>query len=115
MAKAQWPDDVPILSADDLTWRGESQDGERKDLLIWFDHAFGLPTAPRLYAEGQEMLKAVLSDRIGKPVTALWHFAEYVESHHKPSLAWQAACWNEMLGRLGYELPAECRKDPGRT
>lgn len=110
-----WPDDVPILVADDMVWNWTSDDG-RKDLAVWLESTFN-PEFPVIdlpqYAEAYRTLCAVITERFGKQVTKLGMFLEYAKKNKRPSLAWQAACWNAMLQQLGYEVPKQAAKDPG--
>jgi hypothetical protein len=109
-----WPDGVPVLTEGDLCWGMTREDG-RMDLSWWMDAAFdhGLVKTPHQDKVYLELLK-VLSERTGEAVTSLWTFLEDAQRRGKPSLGWQAACWNETMKRLGYEVPARKCKDPGR-
>ncbi len=112
-----WPDSVPVLVAEDVSWQWASRDGSR-DLMAWLDVTFdrGHKTlfTPEL-DEARAALTAVLSERLGKPVSSLWYFCEFASAHKRPAREWQAACWNEMLHRLGYAVPRGARADPGLT
>lgn len=111
------PDDVPVLVAADVWWQYARRDGSR-DLATWLDDTFR-PDAggvdPPAYAAAYRELCRVLTERLGRPVTVLWLFMEFVAKHRSPPLAWQAACWNEALHRLGYDVPKAARRDPGLT
>lgn len=108
------PSELPILVARDISWTG---DGEKSRSLDWWLYwsfplcPAGLKTSPEDRAA--KVLKEVLSERIGKKVVSLTTFMEYVANHRTPSLEWQAACWNEMVRRLGYEVPSRSCRDPG--
>lgn len=113
--KDGWPVDVPVLTADDLVWNWSDSHG-RHDLLVWLERTFN-PEYPlrdtRQYAKARRVLCQVVAERFKKKVTVLWLFLEFTKKHRLPCRAWQAACWNEMLVRLGYEVPREKTKDPG--
>ena len=107
---------MPVLLPDDLCWRGESHDGEtpRRDLATWFSHCFEIPTLTfSAWQHAYAVLLDVINERLSEPYASLWEFLEAVEAYRSPSWAWQAACWNEMLVRLGYTLDDEYRTDPG--
>lgn len=110
-----WPAAVPVLVAADLAWNFATADG-RRDLVEWLNDTFN-PTCSlresKVYAAAYQALCGVLTERLGRRVTVLNLFLEYTHAHRTPSLAWQAACWNEMLRRLGYAVPAEKANDPG--
>lgn len=102
---------LPVTAAD-LCWNLTC--GPRKDLLELLDAAF--PATARdaaAWDEAHRVLKAVLSERFGHRVVALVSFLIYAKQHQYPPLAWQAACWNETLHRLGHPVPARDRRDPG--
>lgn len=113
--KDGWPVDVPILTAEDLVWNF-SDDRGRHDLFVWLELTFN-PDYPRQdtkqFAKAYRVLCQVISERFKKKVTVMWLFLEFTKKHQLPCKAWQAACWNEMLVRLGYEVPRSKTKDPG--
>lgn len=113
--KDGWPVNVPILVAADMAWQYETSDG-RRDLPYWLEATFN-PEYPvkdtKQHAEAYRMLCAVITERFKKKVTSLWLFTEFTFKNRLPCLAWQAACWNEMLKRLGYEVPKRMTRDPG--
>lgn len=112
-----WPDTVPILTAEDMVWSFVTVDG-RRDLSEWLLATFN-PDYPVIdtpeHAEAFNTLCAVLSSRSGVTVSSLWTFLEKACKTKSPKLAWQAACWNEMLHRLGYDISKSAVKDPGIT
>ena len=110
-----WPTKVPILTAADLVWNWNSAFGQH-DLLEWLNLTFDLipsagitPNRDKAY----RVLCRVISERFEQKVRSMWLFLEHTKKHKRPSLAWQAACWNEMLVRLGYEVPGRATRDPG--
>lgn len=110
-----WPATAPVLTAADLVWNFSTADG-RRDLNGWLDAVFNpdypLADSPhRVTADAT--LCAVIGERAAMPVPVLWLFAEQAYKAKKPSLAWQAACWNETLARLGYEVARAAARDPG--
>lgn len=113
--KDGWPEDVPVLAADDINWQWSSRHGTH-DLAVWLEMTFN-PLYPlqdtKQYAEAYRVLCGVITERFKRPVTSLWLFMEFTNKHRLPCKAWQAACWNEMLHRLGYGVPKASRKDPG--
>ena len=114
--KPHWPDDAPVLAEEHLAWRGESNDGARKALEWWLYRTFEEPSVFNPAAdEFRTALFAVVTERFGKAVTVLNTFLAFAEQHRRPSLAWQAACWNEALSRCGYEVPDDARSDPGSS
>jgi hypothetical protein len=112
--KDGWPEDVPVLVADDICWQWSTRNG-RHDLQVWMELTFNpsFPSDDVWYADAYRVLCEVITERFKKTVTSLWLFTEFTHKHRLPSLAWQAACWNEMLHRLGYGVPKASRKDPG--
>lgn len=102
------------LTADDLVWNYSTDDG-RKDLAEWLQVTFN-PDYPRRdtkrYARAYRTLCKVVTERFGKPVRVLHIFLEYTKRNRRPSLEWQAACWNETLARMGYDVPGAKRADP---
>lgn len=113
--KRPWPDEVPVLVAGDLVWNYSAQDG-RHDLQVWLERTF-YPDAPygpdANYCEAYVALCGVITERFGRTVKTLSLFLEFTRRKKMPSLAWQAACWNEMLACLGYTVPKKSRIDPG--
>lgn len=113
--KDGWPEDVPVLTADDVCWQWSSRTGSH-DLAVWLELTFN-PEYPlkdtKQYAEAYRVLCGVITERFKKTVTNMWLFTEFTFKHKLPCKAWQAACWNEMLHRLGYGVPKASRKDPG--
>jgi hypothetical protein len=113
--KGSWPKDVPILAATDLVWNFSTRTG-RRDLLEWLEKTFN-PDYPakdtKRYRRAYRTLCEVITERFGKKVTSLWLFLEFAYKRKIPCLAWQAACWNEMLSRLGYTVPRRSTKDLG--
>lgn len=114
-SKGGWPDDVPILTGDDLVWNWSDSHG-RHDLAVWLERTFN-PEYPlkdtKRYAKAYRGLCQVITERFKKKVTQLWLFLEFTKKNKLPCKEWQAACWNEMLSRLGYEVPRSKTKDPG--
>ena len=112
------PTEVPILVANDMAYAGDAGDGGRRAIDWWLYWTFtsGVRAYKRKYPDEQanQVLREVLSERYGKKVKCLWTFMEYQEKHKDVSLAWLAACWNEMLRRLGYGIPQRRCQDPGR-
>lgn len=110
-----WPESVPILTADDMVWNFTTQDG-RRDLLEWllatFDSDATVLENPA-YVQARKVLLSVISERRNKTIKSMWLFAEKASKAKHPSFAWQAACWNEMLIRLGYDVPKRMAVDPG--
>lgn len=113
--KDGWPSGVPILTEDDLVWQYSDSRG-RHDLFYWLELTFN-PEYPlkdtKAYRVAYRTLCEVLTERFKKKVTVLYLFMEFVFKNKLPSKAWQAACWNETLARLGYEVPRSKTKDPG--
>lgn len=113
--KDGWPVNVPILVAADLCWQYETQDG-RRDLWCWLEATFN-PEYPvkdtKQFRTAYATLCVVITERFKKKVTILSLFLEFTYKNRLPCLAWQAACWNEMLSRLGYEVPKRTTRDPG--
>lgn len=112
--KPGWPD-APILAQENLTWSGICVDG-RQCLFDWLDFVFlpsHMPNPTIRHGKAYRRLCAVISERFGKPVKLLGMFMEFTYKHRMPDKAWQAACWNEMLARLGYTISAKVRADPG--
>lgn len=110
-----WPADVPILTADDMVWQFSDSHG-RNDLFYWLEKTFN-PEYPlkdtKRFRKAYRTLCEVITERFGKKVTSLWLFLEFTYKNKLPCKAWQAACWNEMLSRLGYEVARSKTKDPG--
>ena len=111
------PKKVPILTERDLCWQGDHGPGKPRCLDAWFYWVF---SSGQKYHRGKfpddvagPVLKKVLSERLGKKVVSLWTFSEWVGKHREPSLRFQARAWNEMLRRLGYDVPWRKCKDPG--
>jgi len=113
LRKDGWPEVVPILVEGDMIWNWYTRDG-RRDLKEWLEVTFDTTSnlTPR-QDKAYRVLCAVITERFGRPVNCLWLFLEFTFKHRLPSLAWQAACWNEMMRRLGYEVPKRSTKDPG--
>jgi hypothetical protein len=113
--KDGWPTDVPILTADDINWQYSDSRG-RRDLFEWLEATFN-PEYPlkdtKQFAKAYRTLCEVITERFKKKVTVMYLFLEFTYKHKMPCKAWQAACWNEMLVRLGYEVPRSKTKDPG--
>lgn len=111
-----WPDPAPVLVADDLAWQWSTARG-RRDLSEWLDSTFEPhdPFRTPKRDKARRLLCKVITERFGKRVKSLWLFLEFTKDNRLPSLKWQAACWNEMLARLGYDVPEEVRRDPGFT
>lgn len=110
-----WPADVPVLVAEDMTWNYTTQNG-RRDLLEWLGAVFNQECTVRdakPYAAAYKTLCEVVTQRLGRKVAILNLFLEESKAARAPSLAWQAACWNETLARLGYEVPKASTRDPG--
>lgn len=109
-----WPTNVPILIAEDMTWSWTTSDG-RRDLSEWLEVTFD--TSPGAYTprldEARKILLGVITERYGEAFEVVSLFVERAQKQRHPSLAWQAACWNEMLSRLGYMVPDKARRDPG--
>ncbi len=110
-----WPINVPVLTPGDLVWNWNSSRGQH-DLLEWLNLTFDLnfrsaftPQRDKAY----RVLCRVISERFEHKVRSMWLFLEHTKKHKKPSLEWQAACWNEMLVRLGYGVPGRVTRDPG--
>jgi hypothetical protein len=95
-----WPDDVPILVAEDMVWCWSSADG-RRDLGDWLEVVFASDAARD---EASAKLREVLSERTKTSVDSVWKFLEAAKAARAPSLLWQARAWNEMLRRLGYSV-----------
>ena len=113
--KDGWPVDVPILTAEDLVWQYSDGRG-RHDLFVWLELTFN-PEYPlkdtKQFAVAYRTLCEVITERFKKKVTVLYLFMEFLYKHKLPCKAWQAACWNEMLGRLGYTVAKGKCRDPG--
>lgn len=109
-----WPESVPVLVERDVTWNWTTADG-RRDLGEWLEVTFDTAQAARhpRRDKAYKVLCEVLTERFRKKVSSLWLFLEFTHKHRIPCLAWQAACWNEMLRRLGYDVPKRSTKDPG--
>jgi hypothetical protein len=110
--KDGWPVEVPVLVEDDLIWNFSSQDG-RHDIAEWLERTFDPVTMPKQHNRAAKELCSVISERFKKKVTSLWLFLEFTKKNKLPSLAWQAACFNETLARLGYDIPKRACRDPG--
>lgn len=113
--KDGWPSGVPILVGDDIVWQFSDSRG-RHDLFYWLELTFN-PEFPlkdtKAFKVAYKTLCEVITDRFKKKVTCLYLFLEFTCKNKLPSKDWQAACWNEMLSRLGYEVPRSKTKDPG--
>lgn len=113
--KGGWPVNVPILTPGDLVWNFSTRLG-RHDLAVWLELTFNPENPmrePKAYRKAYRTLCHVITERFGKKVSVLPLFLEFTVKHRLPCLAWQASCWNEMLSRLGYEVPKKSTKDPG--
>ena len=109
--KLRWPEDVPILTADDIAWNWELADGSR-DLLVWAEHTFER-VSYACYDEVLRVLREVIREHFTeKRYKSVYSFLCFAIEHQRPSKAWQAACWNETLARLGYAIPAKHRRFP---
>lgn len=114
-AKLDWPDEPRILTADDVIYHGVSSDDSRRSLDWWAeDFVDNTAKGSPCYGIVLAMLCQVLTERYGKEVRTLSLFLEFAQQR-RISKAWLAACWNEMLSRLVYDVPKEHRKDPGLT
>ena len=113
--KGGWPETVPVLTGDDLVWSWSDSRG-RHDLAGWLERTFN-PEYPATdtarHAKAYRVLCQVITERFKRKVTSLWLFLEFAKKNKLPCKAWQAACWNEMLSRLGYEVARSKAKDPG--
>ena len=113
--KNGWPTNVPVLVAADMAWNFTTSDG-RRDLFEWLEATFN-PEYPlkdtKQFHTAYATLCVVITERFKKKVTILNLFLEFTYKNRLPCLAWQAACWNEMLARLGYEVPKRNTRDPG--
>jgi len=110
-----WPTKVPVLTEEDIAWNYCTRDGAR-DLVYWLEDTFGhgyFNDNCKQFKAAYTELCAVITERFGKKVTALNTFLEFTVTHRLPSKAWQAACWNEMLSRLGYVVLKAKTEDPG--
>ena len=105
---------VPTLTADNMSWSYTSQRGQR-DLLEWLDYVFkpGHPLNDRWRNKAGRRLVRVIAERFERRPRCLYSFCEYVSKNKHPSKAWQAACWNETMRRLGYEIATSACADPG--
>lgn len=110
--KDGWPVEVPVLVAADLVWNFSSLDG-RHDLAEWLERTFDPFAMSKQHTRAAKELCAVITERFGKAVTCLWLFLEFTKKNKLPSFEWQAACFNETLARLGYDIPKRARRDPG--
>lgn len=110
--KDGWPAEVPVLVAADLVWNFSSSDG-RHDIAEWLERVFDPLTRHKQHEKAVRSLTAVISERFKKKVTSLWLFLEFTKKNKLPSLEWQAACFNEAMARLGYEIPKKNCRDPG--
>jgi hypothetical protein len=109
--KLNWPEDVPILTADDIAWNWELADGSR-DLLVWAEQTFEVVSFA-CYDAALKTLHAVIREHFTeKRYKSVYAFLCFTLANKRPSKAWQAACWNEMLSRLGYAVPAKARRFP---
>ena len=113
-SKLPWPDDPTLLTEADLLWWGDNPNSNCRDLFWWIHHTFNSNAVPGYQCEGiaQRVLEGVLTERAGTTVTDVWGFVDYCRKK-RASKAWLAACWNEMLNRLVYDVPKALRKDPG--
>lgn len=110
--KDGWPVEVPILVAADLVWNFSTQDG-RHDIAEWLERTFDPFAMGKQHNKAAAELCRVISERFKKKVTSLWLFLEFTKKNKLPSLEWQAACFNETLARLGYDIPKRACRDPG--
>lgn len=109
--KLTWPDDVPILTAADVAWNWENRDGSR-DLLVWAEQTFEV-VSPACYTIALQTLLVVIREHFTeKRYKSVYAFLCFTMQNKRPSKAWQAACWNEMLSRLGYSVAAKHRCFP---
>lgn len=114
LKKNEWPEEVPILSADDVCYNFTRDNGSM-DLLYWLDAVFGDTIKysdayhkPWQYAHNE--LEHVLAERTGRSKVDIWFFLENSYRDRFPPLKWIAGCWNETMRRLGYGVPkSDCR------
>ncbi len=115
-APGEWPDDVPVLSADNVAWAGDRGPEGRRSVDWWLYWTFThIPPRKGKYLDDRvdAELRDVMGERFGKPIKCLGTFLLQSSQRKQPSLAWYAACWNECMRRLGYEIPQKSCKDPG--
>ncbi len=114
-AALPWPDDPPVLAEHNIILWGDEPERNRRDLFWWLDHTFviNVGSAWRCEEVATRVLRDVIEERIGESIEDVWSFVSATR-RTKTSKAWLAACWNEMLHRLVYDIPKANRKDPGR-
>lgn len=109
-----WPVAVPTLTAADVVYDGTTPDG-RRDMCFWVTDTFDFaPAVNNMYVadEARAVLCEVITERYGRTVTDLGGFMMFAHKARRPSKAFLAAAWNEMLRRLGYEVSAAaCKED----
>jgi hypothetical protein len=115
-----WPEEVTLLTAKDLCWNFETTDG-RCDLIEWLNRVFADENNVGVWQKGnaiavraRAVLEEVLAKRLDMDEVDLWEFLEKAAKDEWPSLAWQAACWNEAMSVLDYEVPAVSRAEPSK-
>jgi hypothetical protein len=106
-----WPHAVPVLTPDDMSWKWTGP-GNACSLFEWVWRAFDPDDVPiGVWDEACACLEGVIAEWSGRRFN-LYLFSERSEVMNRPSLAWQAACWNEAMHRLGYDIPVRKRKCP---
>jgi len=116
----EWPEEAPILTADDICYNFTTDSG-RRDLMEWLEAAF----APRHDRDGvtlvgywrskpfrraTKMVQRVLAEYTGRERCDLWFFCEKSYRDQLPGYRWIAAVWNEAMSRLGYDIPEKQRR-----
>jgi len=91
---SQWPEEVPILTANDMC-KGDWSKGRRCCLAEWNDRMF-----PDLDDVVRKEIRLVVTDEIGHP-HSYPSVTEFNDSH---PLALNARVWNRAMYRLGYTV-----------
>lgn len=96
--KAVWPDEAPILTAEDLCRQYTKK--KRRDLSAWLELSFPGDFPNRPEAAMLDSLYEVIHEATGEKLAA-WEFC----LDERFPFDQVAGVWNEALRRLGYELP----------
>lgn len=110
--KKGWPLKPPHLCADNLTYDGYRSAG-CMDIWQWIDNTFEpdpdgiddpIPINRYIRDKATIILSRIIFRRSDEKLVYLNNIGLYT-TNVKVLLAWQAACWNEMLKFFGYDIP----------
>jgi len=104
-----WPEDVPVLVAGDMTEYDEPDKvGSRRALWVWYRETFpsGNKTDPE---DPLEMMRDIVFNEIGlliaEATSNIQKHGSLYEWSREHTKAEAAQFWNDLMRRLGYDIP----------